>query len=314
MGTTNKVLISGVGGSLFPYLFNSLRKKRYLVFGVDSNDMIKRIYPNQNVFVVPLVHEEDYGREIEKIIKRYNIEYYIPLIDEEIINAHHIAAKSKDLKLISPERHFAELCLDKFWLATELKKQDISNLKTFLAEDYDSQLGFPVFLKPRISRGSRGIRRISDKSQLEAYFCLEEWGKQDVIVQEYLEGMEYSVSVVVNNLNNLIAIVPKRIITKRGITLCAVTEKNSQIEHLCKSIVEKLKPCNPFNVQLKITAKGVQVFEINPRFSTTSILSIEAGVDEFDLAMKNFNKERVAYSSSFEEGLYLYRRWDTIFV
>ena len=79
-------------------------------------------------------------------------------------------------------------------------------------------------------------------------------------------------------------------------------------------IVEQLKPRSPFNVQLKVTSKGVQVFEINPRFSTTSILSMEAGVNEFDLAIEAFDKEDFSFKGSFKERVFLFRRWESIFI
>ena len=312
MTTKKRVLMSGAGGSLFPYLFNSLEKK-YFIVGIDSNKMVKKTYPNQEILTVPLVLDKAYEETVKGIMEKYRLEYYIPGIDEEIIKAYKIVAGCKGAKLISPQKGFVEFCLDKFALAKELAKQEISNVETFLAKDYDQQLDFPVFVKPRTSRGSRGIRKIANKEQLEAYFHLENYTKEEVVVQEYLDGVEYTVSVVVNNLNKLMAIVPKKVITKRGITQCAVTEKNSAIEKTCRMIVEKLNPCGSFNVQLTVTKKGVQIFEINPRFSTTSILTVEAGINEFDLVMEYFDKEKAPYLDSFKEDLFLFRRWDSVF-
>lgn len=307
-----KILMSGVGGPDFPYIFNTLGKK-YVIYGLDSNDMVRRTYPSQNVITVPLVKDDMYNTVVEKIIKEEGIDYYFPLIDEELPKAYDIASMCSGLKVILPSISFVKLCLNKYKLMSELKKKGISNVNTFFASHYEYQLDFPVFVKPIEGRGSRGAMVIQNKNQFDAYFQLEDYDKGDVIVQEYLDGDEYTVGVVVNNLNKLIAIVPKKIITKRGITQCGVTQRNPEIEQVCRKIVEQFHPCNPFNVQLKLTAKGVKVFEINPRFSTTSILSVEAGIDEYDLAIKFFDKKDVEYIDSFKEGLFIYRRWESIF-
>ena len=312
VNSDKKILISGVGGSVFPYLFRS-QEKGYVIFGMDSNKMIERIYPDQNIISVPLVRDDSYEEAVENIVNNNEIDFYVPLIDEELIKSFNIASRCKNLKLIVPKKTFVELCLDKLNLMRELKRLNISSVETFLSSDYKDQLSFPIFLKPRVGRGSRNTRKITQGDQLKAFFSLENCNMNNFIVQEYLEGTEYTVSVVVNNLNKLIAIVPKRIVTKKGITQCAVTERNSEIDEVCIEIVDKLKPSNPFNVQLKVTQKGVQVFEINPRFSTTSILTIEAGVNELELAIKFFNSEKVDSISSFKEDLCLFRRWEAIF-
>jgi len=80
----------------------------------------------------------------------------------------------------------------------------------------------------------------------------------------------------------------------------------------CIDIVEKLNPCGSFNVQLKLYNNEIYIFEINPRFSTTLVLSIAAGVNEIDLVIQNYNKNDVEYISSFKE-MKLIRRWENFF-
>ncbi|MBI2309894.1 ATP-grasp domain-containing protein [Candidatus Collierbacteria bacterium] len=306
------VLISGVGGSLFPYFIEKLEKKYRLVL-IDSNDVVKHTYPNSNIIVVPSVKDPQYRTVIDKLIRNLHVDYYIPLIDEEILQAIEIAKTQRNLKLIAPNQSFVQLCLDKFRLMKKLTQLQISQVLTWRADRGPARLSFPVFLKPITSRGSRGARRIDNMEQLQAYFLFESYSKYDVMIQEYLEGEEYTVSVAVNNLNHLIAIVPKQVILKKGITLHAVTRKNEIISAICRVIVDKLKPYGPFNVQLKVCKDQVKIFEVNPRFSTTSVLTCEAGVNEFDLCMKLYGKTSIKEIDSYQEGLFLYRRWENCF-
>ena len=60
---------------------------------------------------------------------------------------------------------------------------------------------------------------------------------------------------------------------------------NEKIENACALILKKLDPQGPFNVQCVIDDKKSQVFifEINPRFSTSTTLTVASGLDEINL-------------------------------
>lgn len=305
-----KLLFSGAGGSLFPYLLNALEDK-YEVYLMDSNEKIVSFYPNKNIYIVPNVNDKNFEVAVSKIIQKHNIEVYIPLIDEEIIKAIKIG-KNLNIKVLSPSENFVELCLNKYELMKVLENQNISYIKTEFADNFTQAFDTPIFLKPNIGRGSRGIRKITNEQEFKAYFILEKYSKNEVLVQPFIAGEEYTVSVTVNNLNKIIAIIPKLVFTKEGITKHAKSIKNTQIENVCKQIVKKLHPKGSFNVQLKLFKNNVFIFEINPRFSTTLVLSIASGINEIDLAVKNYDKQEVEYITDFKN-INLMRRWENCF-
>lgn len=306
------MLISGAGGSPFPYIIG-LMKNDYRLVLTDISKSVKYMYPNEEVVIVPRAESEEFESAVKKLLIKRKVEYYIPLIDKEIPKVLAIADKIKRLKVISPNLKFVNLCLHKDRLMEALWQTNISRVKTCLGLDFGTEFGFPAMVKPIVSTGSRGVRKIVSADQLEAYFLLEGYRPKEVMIQEYLEGEEYSVSVAVNNMNRLIAVVPKRIIVKKGITQHAVTEKNAAIEDVCRKIVDAFNPGGPFNVQLKLTGSEVKIFEINPRFSTTSILTCEAGVNEFGLCVDYYDRHDVPAVESFKENLHLYRRWESCF-
>jgi carbamoyl-phosphate synthase large subunit len=305
-----KILFSGAGGSIFPYMFEVLEKK-YEVYVMDADEKVKYMYPNKRVYIVPKVNNTNFENEISKIILDNNIDFYVPLIDEEIIKAIKIS-KKLGIKVLSPSENFVKLCLNKYNLMNLLNEKKISTIKTKYMNLYNDEFNYPIFLKPNVGRGSRGIRKINNKEEKEAYFILEKYKKNEVLVQPYIEGVEYTVSVTVNNLNEIIAIIPKLVFTKEGITKHAQSIKNDLIEKKCKEIVKKLKPCGSFNVQLKLINNEIFIFEINPRFSTTLVLSVASGVNEIDLVIQNYNKNNVEYIDNFNE-VKLIRRWENLF-
>ena len=305
-----RLLFSGAGGSIFPYMFEQL-KDEYEVFAMDSDEKVAKLYKNEKIFTVPNINEENFELVIENIIAEHKIDIYIPSIDEEILIAIEIS-KKMGIQVLSPSEDFVKLCLDKFELMKALTNKKISNIETYMADKYNEDFDYPIFLKPNIGRGSRGIKKIDNFNEYEAYFTLEEYKKEEVLVQPFVGGDEYTVSVTVNNLNQLISIVPKIVFTKQGITKHAQSIKHEKIEKICKKIVELLSPNGSFNVQLKLLDNEIYIFEINPRFSTTLVLSVASGVNEIDLAIQNFNKKEVEYIEDFKE-IKLIRRWENVF-
>lgn len=309
-----KILLSGLGGSLFPYLHNCLKHK-YELFYVDGDINLINLYPDLNFYHAPLVLSEEYTPFIKNIIEQQAIDYYIPLIDEEILKALSLPEQSINIKIISPTLEFCELCLNKFHLMKYLEEHNISNIPSYLGNHFSGfEILFPVFVKPIFGRGSRGIRLIENKEQLDAYYTLEKYKPKDIIIQEYIKGTEYTIGVTTNNLNNILSISIKRIIKKKGITQIAIIEKNTFLETTIRQIISVLKPCGPINIQLYLTEKNeIKIFEINPRFSTTTIMSYEGGVDEISLYIDYYNKEFKKLPFQPKAGVILHRRWENIF-
>ncbi len=308
-----KVLISGLGGSLFPYLHDKL-KSNYELFYVDLDPELSKIYPEYNFFEAPAVLDNSYEDFIKKLIQKNHIDIYIPLIDEEIIKANEVKKHFPDLMLIVPTSEFSELCLNKEKLMHKLSELNISKIETKLGNELTANEKFPVFVKPTYGRGSRGIRVINSLKEFEAYVILENYKAEEVIVQDNIQGTEYTVGVLTNNLNQILSISSKRIISKKGITIHAETENNTAIEEVVLKINEKLNPCGPYNVQLFVDSNNeVKVFEINPRFSTTSIMSYEGGVNEIKIFDEMFDKVSKKEFFRPKTGINLRRTWKNNF-
>lgn len=308
-----KILLSGLGGSLFPYLDKAL-KDEFELFYLDSNSSMKDLYADLNFVKAPLVREQAYENLVIDLIRQKGIDYYIPLIDEELPIAKDQIAKSVPVHVMAPELSFVDLCLNKYKLMKFLKANKLSVIESYLGSEFDGQLRFPVFVKPVSGRGSRGIRKINSQEQLNAYYALEGYPPEEVLVQPVIEGQEYTVGVTTNNLNKVLCIGSKRIISKRGITQMAITENNSHINELAQRLVEIMQPKGPINIQLFLTEEGeIKIFEINPRFSTTTILEIEAGVNVVKEYLDNVDKEDVGLIKFPEPGLIIHRRWESVF-
>lgn len=308
-----KILISGLGGSLFPYMHFQLTNDGFEPYYVDSNEDLKYLYPDLNFIHAPLVTSESYKELVLKICEDNNINYYIPLIDEEILIAHEISSSLNKLRVIAPSKAFTELCLDKRELMKILENENISQNETYLGNEYNFEFDYPIFVKPNVGRGSKGIKKIENKKQLDAYYVLEDYEPEEVIIQKFVKGTEYTVGVLCNSENEMLSISIRRVLKKEGITISSVTESNELIENIAEKIRNRLFPKGPFNIQMFISENEKPViFEINPRFSTTLVQSYESGIHEISLYDKYFSAKNIEPTRG-EVGLYLHRHWQNKF-
>lgn len=309
----SKILLSGLGGSLFPYLDSALKGNHQLYY-VDSNETLTKLYKELAFTPAPLVRDPAYKDLILSLIEKENIDYYIPLIDEELLLAKSEIEIESSVHVIAPGPAFIELCLNKYNLMNFLRQHNLSHIESYLGHEYDDQLNYPIFVKPVSGRGSRGIRIINNKEQLYAYYSLECYKPEEVLIQPVINGQEYTVGITTNNRNQVLSIGSKRILSKRGITQMAVTEDNQIINDSVIRLVELMNPRGPINVQLFLTEDGeIQIFEINPRFSTTTILEIEAGVNIVNKYIENLDKPQVDGIEIPKPGLVIHRRWESVF-
>ena len=308
-----KILLSGLGGSLFPYLHNALKDEFHL-FYLDNNKYLEGIYKGLNFVLAPLVTDPGYKSLVIDLIRKERIDFYIPLIDEELMLAKDEISKETPVQVIAPDTAFIELCLNKHKLMQFLDRNELSHIPSYLGNEFFHQLDYPVFVKPVSGRGSRGIRRIDGDDQLDAYYKLEGYNPEEVLVQPFVEGQEYTVGVTTNDRNQILCIGSKRIISKKGITQMAVTEDNEAINELCFKLVNLMKPNGPINIQLFLTQTGdIKIFEINPRLSTTSILEIEAGVNLIKNYIENKGNHLVKEIRKPEPDVVIHRRWESLF-
>ena len=162
-------------------------------------------------YVVPLATTPEFKRTIEMIIDREEPDY--PLVDEEILTFHAIAEQF-DTRIVAPAPQFCQLCLDKWLTNQALRDADIPVPETWLATD-TSKVRYPAIIKPRSGRGSRGLAYLRQVSDLEEYLMKADGSPQEYIVQERIEGREFTVSVVVALGGPLLAVVPKEVLNSQ---------------------------------------------------------------------------------------------------
>ncbi len=307
---SKNLLLTCAGGSGPIYIAKKLSKNFniFLVDGADSSVAQHLGFPYAKI---PFGNSPDYVTSLKNLVKKYGIEWIVPGADEELEKVAAFTTANESVNAVVPNIEFIKTCLNKKLLMDVLNDKDLSDLQYYKSV---SKIKYPVIVKPIFGRGSRGVHVVENPSQLKGYLKLYNKKFKDVLVQRKVEGEEYTVSVIVNNLNKMIGIVPKRVILKRGITRIAVSERNNVINKVCEEITRKMNPCGPFNVQLILEKGKAKIFEINPRLSTTSVLTDKAFGNEVELFIKYFNKTKINLKRELKKDIYLYRYEENVFV
>ncbi|MDB4346476.1 ATP-grasp domain-containing protein [bacterium] len=261
----NNILFTGGGGSGCELLQRVTKEQLYFA---DANLM--RISPEISSpfrLNIPYANSDSFADILSELIIKYSIDYLIPCVDEELDLIPHLSVP-KTTNLLIPNSNFVKNFTDK--LASSLL---LSNLgygpKTYT--DLNSiPNNHPLVIKPRFGRGSRGIFYTTNSSHVHYYLQLNDLAFSDIVVQDRIIGQEYTITVVSNEDGLLKCVYPLRVIEKKGITISAEGSLDPILLDFCKSVHNSLAPNNIYNIQLVLSEhKLPQIFEINPRVSTT---------------------------------------------
>ena len=137
---------------------------------------------------------------------------------------------------------------------------------------------FPYFLKPWDGYASRGSYIARTREELKFF----SHHVPNCIVQEFIDGIEHTVDVLVDFAGRVRCVVPRRRLQVRsGEVSKGITVKHPQIMERSQELIEILG-AGPgvITIQCFLTKKNeIKFIEINPRFGGGIPLSIQAGAD-----------------------------------
>lgn len=231
---------------------------------------------------VPRVTDPGYIPTLIEICKLHNIKLLIPLIDTELL----LLSEEKELfqeqgvmvLVCSPEAN--RICRNKintaeFFRSIGFATPVILQPETILKEKHQD---YPYLIKPVDGSCSIGVTKVNSPEELEFFSKYV----KNPILQEFIEGEEYTIDVFVDFSGKVRSVVPRlRLEIRAGEVSKGVTVKNKQIIATTKKIAEQLPGAlGCLTIQCFLTPDDKIVFiEINPRFGGGFPLSIEAGAD-----------------------------------
>lgn len=299
MAKKSKVLVTATGGPAGLAAVRSLLKVGDAdVISVDANPFAPGLYLAEvKSYTVPLAREENYVARLLRVCKKEKVKVILPCSDEEILklSKHKQFFNSKGIQLPIADHEFVAKASDKGEMLEAISTSDIRVPKTFLPHTLDefknaiSLIGFPLVVRPRVSRGARGVTYCDNTSEAEFAFKLLRKNYGKVIIQEYVPGRSGSVFVVQtlwNRHHRLSACAVMQKLRERpatgGVAIAGKTVHDVRLRDTGASIVEKLGPwVGPAGVEFKVSGLNGQpyVMEVNPRLQGVTYLFTEAGLN-----------------------------------
>jgi carbamoyl-phosphate synthase large subunit len=141
-------------------------------------------------------------------------------------------------------------------------------------------------------------------------------GRSELVVQEALPGVEFTIDCFAAASGRVVAAVPReRIAIKNGVSVKARTCHHPGIEETAAKVVEKSGMTGPANVQGMLAHDGsFSVIEMNPRFSGTLVLTTAAGVNFASLLLDCVEGKPIAsLRGRHRAGITMLRYWSEVF-
>jgi carbamoyl-phosphate synthase large subunit len=282
-----RILVTGAGGPSAVSILRDMVDEPVTMLAADLDPFAAGLYlveADQRA-LLPRGDDPDFAPALLDLCRRLSADAVIPTVDTELLPVARMRDQfaAAGTTVIGASVKTLEACLDKAVLA-ELCDPLVRVPRTQIVDDaFDAaDVALPVIVKPRSGSGSRGIRLVERREELEA---LERDGT--LLVQEHLPGPEFSLDVIARADGHVAGVVPReRLKVDSGIAVTGRTLHDDALETYARKVAEAIELTTVANVQVKQTAAGEPaLLEVNPRFPGTMPLTIASGIDMPKLAI-----------------------------
>lgn len=304
--TIIRTAVGSVGSVGF---IKELKNNGVRVIGTDCDSSSVGFYFCDKSYVVPNGQDINFVKEIIKIAKKEKADAIISAPEEELIplSKRKQEIEKNGVLLLTPDYDSVKICADKKETAQFLKRIGLRSPKIFKGTN---SVVFPCIIKPSFGRGGRDVFKVLNNTELEFYSKKV----KDSIIQQFLEGQEYSIDVFSDLDGKPLSIVPRlRIKTESGISINSKTVFDKEIIDSCEKISKSLKIIGPACIQCIKNKNGIYFLEVNLRFGGGSILSIKADSSIIPNLIRIIKREKSIKSSGFKDGFYMARYYSEIY-
>lgn len=235
---------------------------------------------------------------IVEIAKRYKPDGIMTLATDMPMRAIAAACQACSLPGISYET--AVKATDKGEMIKAFEKHNVEHPWYYIAENQTefeqvlNSITFPCIMKPIDNAGSRGVVLCHNKDMLKkeyGYSCKES-RKGAIIIEEYLQGPEFSVEVMVIEGEPYVLQITDKMTTgaphfvEMGHSQPSRTCENNQEkirELACRAVKAVGIQCGPAHVEIILTSQGPKMVELGARMGgdciTTHLVPLSTGID-----------------------------------
>lgn len=283
------VLITAIAGDIAQGVARVLREVRpeWSLVGADLHDQHGGALLCDHVLTLPPASSSNYLRELAATVLRHQIDVVMPTSEAELRCLHSARWGSVEHAPLLGVSHAAlEVGLDKLATAEFLRSIGVPGPWTEAADPATPPRQLPCIFKLRASAGSKGLAICHSAEDAAWHAAHAEQG----LFQELLLPAEREVTCAVyRDRAGEVAVLLLQRRLAGGFTSWARVIDDAEASNQCRRVATALNLHGPINVQMRLTAEGPRIFEINPRLSSTVFMRHLIGfsdvawmVDELD--------------------------------
>jgi carbamoyl-phosphate synthase large subunit len=291
-------------------------KKSFSVIGVDAGELNPGKAFVDKFYRIPNANESGYIESLLDICKKEEVVVLVPLYEGEFEILHNAREQFKEIEtlILLSNGEILDVCKDKKKTYKYFLNSEINIPKVYSEDEIQEILTYgdidklPLIIKPKDGMGSDGVYKINTLNELKFF---KEYVKNGII-QEFIDGDEYTVDTLVDLKGNPVYVVPrKRLEVRAGevVKSCTINDKKI-VDETLKVIkyLNKLRDktglslLGPLTIQFFKKSNGeVYLLEINPRFGGGVPLSFEAGADYGKRILDILEGKQLEYINDFKE-------------
>jgi len=291
-------------------LFKAARDRlgvRGKIVAMDCSLLAPALYFADEMIKAPRISENDaYIYSIIKACEDHKISLIVPTIDTELIllaeRKEEIESKTGAKVLVS-DLSLINVCRDKTNTQRFMEENGFLVPRMIEGDDLErGRAGFPVFIKPLDGSSSINAFKAETAEELETF--REIIGEGKYIIQDFMEGEEYTVDAFLDFDSRLITVVPRiRLAVRSGEIAKGKIVKDREIMDDVRRLLGVFKGIGQITIQCMKTKRGIEYIEINPRFGGGAPMSIMAGADSCEKLYRLLLGERLEYNEDYRENL-----------
>jgi hypothetical protein len=222
---------------------------------------------------VPFVDDPGFIPALAKLARDERIDFIYPAHDSVVLAlAQH--ADALPCPYIGSPVETCEICRSKR-ATLECFEKDLAVPALFGASD--DAIPFPVFLKPDVGQGSRGVHRADSRAEMDFYLQRD----PSLLILEFLPGPEYTIDCFTDRHGQLRFVgARERVRISGGISVDTRPVPTEEFQPIAECINARLALRGAWFFQMKRRADGVPtLLEIAPRVSGCMGLYRNAGIN-----------------------------------
>jgi carbamoyl-phosphate synthase large subunit len=204
-------------------------------------------------------------------------------------------------------------CQDKIGFVNFCQGHGFSVPLTYTLEEVRTKNPYPVFVRPRVGKGSRGAAIARHGADLDRMAT----DHQDLLIQEYIEAPEYTIDLFADFDGQVISAVPReRVSVFGGESFITTTRKDDRLIAEAVRLAECLGLVGHNTIQcFKRDGGRVTFIEVNPRFGGAAHLGFQAGAPSPRFLIKLMNGQKLdPCLGLFQDNLTMLRYSEDLFL